>query len=416
MNSFGTFLGGKRGGRLILLAVVLVVLVIAVWLNGTDSRAGQIILWSGLILGLLSVIFHFFIKLFGSLRIITDALPVRVWVMIGILVLIAVSRPYFAGASLDLTVERTLTWLFCLFLGLLLFRLFQSTPPREVGTIALGVMMGLSVAYVAVTAGTYLTHGGPAGDFCETQVPYFQNVRYTGYFVGPTLGLAIFATTSRELSWLTRGICALVAVILWAYLEYTGSRGAVFALLAALLGVALFFAGATTIRLVIAGIVTGVAALLIMQLVPPAECHVFGLFMRTVESFETGRVTTGRTDIWALGWEMFLQRPFFGHGEIRLYQVSDFQVTQFHNVILQSLVTWGAVGGAIFLSLIAEITIRIIAAQPQGAWQMRAILFGLFVILGYSMIDATLYYAFPLVLSALLVSAAAALIRPRPGA
>ncbi len=405
---------GMVNGKSLVLAALMAVFATAGWTAESPPTWGDMAVRTGVVTGLLAVIIYYFTKRFGGLGIITDALPRRAWAMIIVLVLIAASRPFLVGADPNLTIERSLTWLFCLFLGLLLFRVFQVLSPRAVLAIVMGILIGLSVAYIAVTAFTYITSGAPAGEACERQVLLFGNVRYTGYFVGPALGMAIFAAVSREFGWLIRSIGAVTAVILWAYLEYTGSRGAVFALLAALLGGALFFAWSTTFRLLICGVVTCVIALGIMQLVPPAECHVFGLFLRTVQSFETGRITTGRTDIWAYGWELFLQRPIFGHGDFRLHEISDLEVTQFHNVVLQSLVNWGAVGAVIFLSLGAELVIRIIVALRDGPWQIGLILFALFVILGYSLIDATLYYAFPLVLTAILLSAAFAMIKPRP--
>lgn len=83
---------------------------------------------------------------------------------------------------------------------------------------------------------------------------------------------------------------------------------------------------------------------------------------------------TGRTDVWAFGWHMFLQRPFFGYSFDSLASVlGGFSrgVGHLHNGYLDLLVRGGLVGIAIYLFALLRAMYRLLqvtARTPEAAF------------------------------------------------
>jgi O-antigen ligase len=341
-----------------------------------------------------------------------STLPKRVWVPIGLLTLIAVSRVIFGEDNYVLTVVRTTMWLALLTLGLTLFSLFKKIPTDDVLKFVLVAVVGSSALYVLLIAGWFAYDGPPTGPLCTNSMPGFKNVRYTAYFSAPALGFAVVMAASKQAQMLLRIATFFVAVCLWMYLEYTGARGAVLAIVAAGLVSSVCLPLRASLRLFIVACLTFCIAIGLIWLIPPAECESFGMVNRLQASVDSDRITTGRAEIWSLCWELIKQRPLFGHGEIRLYNYSDFAVTQPHNFVLQSLLAWGFVGTALILALLGELAIRLLHAARNAPWQARPVLFGVLTIAAYGQISGALYHAFPLLIATVLLAAAAALIKP----
>ena len=119
---------------------------------------------------------------------------------------------------------------------------------------------------------------------------------------------------------------------------------------------------------------------------------------------------TGRIEIWLTTWDLIKARPWFGYGEIRLFNVIDTPVTQPHNALLQVPLAWGFVGATVFFALVGEFLVRLGVAARQGPWQAWPVLFGLVTILLYGQISGALYHAFPLLFTTILAAAAAGLL------
>jgi exopolysaccharide production protein ExoQ len=73
------------------------------------------------------------------------------------------------------------------------------------------------------------------------------------------------------------------------------------------------------------------------------------------------RTATGRTEIWAASWGVFLKRPWFGYGLYGLWHTRDawdvvvrvgWDVTSSHNNYLEVLLSYGIVGFIIYLPII----------------------------------------------------------------
>lgn len=385
------------------------------FLSNTASIDASFVIQTLLFIVLTVIIFRIVGKRIGGLDVLYGALPARSWLMIGGLVAIVIGHLIVGADNPQLTVERSTMLLIYLMIGLLIFLSFQRMTPPDVLVAASIAIGGVGVLYALLSAGWFVVNGAPAGPLCETQIPIFTNVRHTAHFSTPALGLAIFVASSRDVGRMFRLLAGIMAVILWAYLEYTGSRGAIFALLGAALVAAIFLPLRPVAALTITGFVTFAIAMALMVAVPPAECGSFGLFNRMQTSFETGEVTTGRFDVWRASWDLIVARPLFGYGEIHLEDVTDFTIAQAHNTILQAFLTWGFVGGTLFLGLIAEFLLRSMMLARTRPWQAWPILFALLSAFAYGMIDGTLHHSFSLFIVTIMVAASGALIfRPKP--
>lgn len=70
-------------------------------------------------------------------------------------------------------------------------------------------------------------------------------------------------------------------------------------------------------------------------------------YTHTIEMVEKGDVTTGRFELWQMGWEALLQAPLFGHGWRWFLLYSD-TGRDVHNIYLQLLIEVGIIGSIPF--------------------------------------------------------------------
>lgn len=100
-------------------------------------------------------------------------------------------------------------------------------------------------------------------------------------------------------------------------------------------------------------IIASLALLLAIRLVAFILPQVTNAYERTVEMHASGDVTTGRLDLWKMGWDAFLQAPLFGHGW-RWFWVDSNTGRDVHNCYLQLFTEVGLVGSVpFFIFLIA---------------------------------------------------------------
>ena len=343
-------------------------------------------------------------------------MPRRSWVMVALVALIALSHAVLGQGDTRLTVERTALWLVLLALGLTLYGQFRMLRPNQVLMIGFAALVGASTIYVVIVAGWWSYSGSPTGETCTNVMPGFRNVRYTNYFAAPALAIAALVLSRPECRMPFRLLAGAAAVLLWAYIEYTGARGAALSIVGACIVCLVVLPGIAGMRLLGGVALTFVIAQGVVLAIPPADCGSFGMLSRVAASAQSADATTGRVDIWLLTWELIKAQPLLGHGEVRLFNVSDTTVTQPHNAILQTLLSWGFVGGAIFFALVLEFVLRLLIGARRAPWQAWPFLFGLLVLLAYGQLSGALYHAYPLLFATILSAGAAALIlAPRDG-
>lgn len=340
--------------------------------------------------------------------------PVRLWVVIAVLVIIALSRLLVDGNDAQLTLERTTMWLMYLVVGLVLFELFQKVSHSETLILVTIAIVGTTILYVTMIGIWWSYDGLPSGLLCTDVMPGFKNVRYTAYFAAPALGLAIAISALHDGGRALRIVAAGAAVLIWLYVEYTGARGAALAIFAAGLLSFLIIPAKIAVRFVVFGLVTAIAGIMIALVLPAPDCPSFGMLSRIFTKMQTDNPTTGRIEMWMMTWDLIKARPWLGYGEIRLFKFVDTHATQPHNAVLQILLAWGFVGAVLFLAIVGEFLVRVGFAARRGSWQAWPLVFGLLVILIYGQISGALYHAFPLFFATILSAAGAALLfRPK---
>lgn len=94
---------------------------------------------------------------------------------------------------------------------------------------------------------------------------------------------------------------------------------------------------------------------------------------------------TGRTQLWELTWDRFLERPVFGHGSALFREGGEVRQVfgwagQAHNQLLDTLVRSGLVGGAALLFYLVML-VRLVRSSRSA---MAAALFAVFLVRGVS--------------------------------
>ena len=224
-------------------------------------------------------------------------------------------------------------------------------------------------------------------------LPAVSHIRHIGIYATPIIGLAIGWMATRGGSpWLAAFAVAFVglAVTLW-----TGSRGPVAALAAAV--VAGMVAPAMRNPKAWGGAVIALALASALVFVLPVPADNMGVVRTITATTESGDVGTGRSALWMGVIHAIEHRPVFGFGEGQFTSVAPFgRMGQPHNLVLQLLLAWGAVG-LICAGVLAFWFLR--RAVPAVRAQERDLLGPFLAMLGLvalSMVDAALYHVLPI--------------------
>lgn len=265
--------------------------------------------------------------------------------------------------------------------------------------IALGVGVLL---YLALWAVTLAIRWPPEKEWGDVAVPGMANVRSVGYFAMAAFcsGIALIIGAKNY----SRLALAMVLLTVggWGSALWTGSRGAVVAMLAtALLAIALAYGDRR--RLAAAIFASLLAAILFVYPLPYGSPH-YGLdnFLLSEQGDDINSVSSNRIAIWAATWEMINTRPLLGFG-LDQFQLHGPAISrglkQPHNWPLQILFSVGLVGLAMVIAALVPLVSwnrKVLLAKQNIA--SVACLGGLLV---YASYDAAGYYLFPLTLAAM---------------
>jgi O-antigen ligase len=249
------------------------------------------------------------------------------------------------------------------------------------------------------------THGWPAA----------THIRHYGYYAAAMIALCIGVAASerrpRRLA-----LMGVFATLSFAFVLWTGSRGAVLAVAGALV-VGLVLMPALRRLAVLAGVGVSLAlgALLASQL--PATGGPFTGIARTVtQTVESDDISTGRAQMWSNVWGAIQDRPLFGYGENQMATVAPFgTLGQTHNVILQILLAWGAVGLACVAVLGIWFLVRSLPVVRDDPAKLLAPFMAMLALTSLSLIDGSLFHVLPVSIFAACAGMIAARWRPRPG-
>lgn len=222
-------------------------------------------------------------------------------------------------------------------------------------------------------------------------LPGFINVRHFGSWTGAVAaGLLVsllFSTPPRWMGWSQAAYVFAAALTIWS-----GTRGALFGMGVATAVLALLSRRMPSFRAIgIVATLTGVACMLAWLLL--WEYDTAFLLWVPADAQSPDTLTGGRLVLWSATFDRWLQSPLFGWGSGSVFWEVNigWAHTQPHNLFLQFLISWGMVGAAGALWLLAR---ALGAASSFAARQPRfyPILGMLFCLLAMSLIEGMLHY------------------------
>jgi exopolysaccharide production protein ExoQ len=230
-------------------------------------------------------------------------------------------------------------------------------------------------------------------------VPGFISLRLFGAFCGALfcflLGVCILADERKKLNfWHIAWMILAAAMVIWS-----GTRAAVLGAIVATAMAMVFFRVRPSLKAVAAFcIAIAIATAIALALVPKGDI-LFLLY--TSGDVATGDAATGgRLEYWTSVWNAYLHYPIFGAGPYAtgfLLDGGDVVHVQPHNIVLQFLITWGAIATFFALVIMAIATWKVhrIAARHRI---ILPFLMMLDCLLLMSLLDGMTHFAQPLML------------------
>ena len=235
-----------------------------------------------------------------------------------------------------------------------------------------------------------------------------SNLRQVGFYTAVGSLAALGCALQR------RGPAALAfgvaSALMFALAFWTGSRGAVLAtLIAVILAWPLFrwLRNGRAIAFTLLPLGAGAAASMILPIPQDTGLLGMGRIARSVVAPGWLGASSGRFTMWHDAWRAFLHRPLLGYGDGQFGEVApQVQETYLHphNIILQLLVQWGAVGFLLCMTL-GLLLVRQCWRRSRRAGE--AIAPAILVALGlltYSLYDGTLFHTYPLMMFAFAIA------------
>jgi O-antigen ligase len=124
--------------------------------------------------------------------------------------------------------------------------------------------------------------------------------------------------------------------------------------------------------------------------------------------------TSGRTEVWKDAIRLIADRPLFGYGGEQFQYVSPVAINIFrhpHDFLLQAIFDWGAIGGGVFLMLLAFGVGSAVKSHQNMTAAGRIALFGAACMLGYATVDGILFYSFTIAITSVFLLTALVLSR-----
>lgn len=265
----------------------------------------------------------------------------------------------------------------------------------------LAVGVGI-LLYQVLWAVTLAIRWPPKEEWLVAAVPGVANVRSIGYFSLAAFCSGISVATSKN-DWKNVALAGLLlAIAAWGTALWTGSRGAVFAIMIAT-AVTLFLAKDMRVRTAFVVVLSLLIAIAMVYPLPYGSDN-YGLqnFFIKNQGGSADQFSSGRIAIWKDLFDRALLHPWFGLGLDQFQQPSELLpkgVKQPHSWPLQIFFSTG-VAGLILVPM---------ALAPLVPWKKAVLLDRrnlpsiacLAGLLAYSGYDAAGYYLYPLTLAAI---------------
>lgn len=225
-----------------------------------------------------------------------------------------------------------------------------------------------------------------------------SNIRHLGFFllVGASASLALALLTEHSLAYWG---WVLAATIFTGLMFWSGSRNPVLAL--SMAGVI----GATTVPAMRtwkaamgwAVSMIGGAAISLVHVPPHPAFGLYRMFF-SVSLEDADAVSSGRLEIWTGALQAFTERPIFGFGEAQFIKVVPEALSIYHhphNLVLQFLVQWGAVGALCAMALLIWAWWRIAHLARVSADKMLPAFLVLTALGAASFFDGIFFFVYP---------------------
>ena len=314
---------------------------------------------------------------------------------LGLVVAIAIVTAQLAVNPLHSTI-RTVQLVIHLLFGFSAWHLFRTRWVPLQGRVWPWIVAG-SCLYVAAVVAWVLAVQDVAGFDWKRFSLGVVHIRQTGFYsaagAAAAIGLAAAATTRR-----TYWLAVAAASLLTALSFWSGTRGSLFAVLAAFAAGLVLLPALRTVRMA-AAMVVSTAAGALLSLVHSAPHPYYGLLRISQSTAATGadEIATGRIGMWRAALEAVRERPLFGYGESQ-FGVAVPGWSQFnhpHNVFVQILVQWGIVGFLCYFALAAFVAWRFVLAVRRGGPDLIAPFLVAGALFAMSLYEGALYHPYP---------------------
>ncbi len=255
-------------------------------------------------------------------------------------------------------------------------------------------IIAISIAgYVALLSIFALVVPDPANFEWALRMPSATNIRQIANIIAipaaAPIALLLFGNRIPKYQSATI-VFALVAFIAWS-----GSRTALFAILVSTVAALIFVRTMPQMR-ALASLVGSFAAGLGFSMLFPAPSPMFGL-LRMFDKFQdTDNISSGRVQFWFDTFAEVSKNPWLGYGSGRfranmneLYGIS---FNHPHNFILQFSYDWGVFGAAAAIALIALLMTIIWKRAPADPLSGFAAAAGCLTLLSIAMVDGAFFY------------------------
>lgn len=188
--------------------------------------------------------------------------------------------------------------------------------------------------------------------------PFNSNIRHSGYQLVAAIGFFLVLFIENKHSKLRVIAQFLLLSLLLGLLFWMGGRGAIFSVLA----VILFYIAVAqyknypVIKFVITVSLAIALGFLLSELAVLYSWNgVTGSLERSVNSATINQLSSSRLEIWSQTWDVYKSNIIWGLGPQGFLGITTFRgIIHPHNVILQFLIEWGAVGSILFIALLVR--------------------------------------------------------------
>jgi O-antigen ligase len=315
--------------------------------------------------------------------------PTVALVALGLWIAVALGAAAFVAPSRDESLARTAIWMlhfaFGFSVAFLAGRMFR---PMDMVWGWFAGFVGFALVFITFV----LTIWGRPFDWTGG-LPAAQHIRHLGYYwaaiAAMAFGVMAIAGDRRRY-----GAAFGVAFLALALSLWTGSRGPIVAVAGAMVvGLAMF----PMMRAARAWGGAGLSMILAIAMVAllPAPANNMGL-ARTVIATTQHEVSTGRVSIWKQTVHAIEARPVFGWGEGQFRWVAPFySMQQPHELVVQILLAWGAVGLLLLIVCGFYFARRAIPVARADESALAAPFLGMTAIFLFALYDGALYHLLP---------------------